>query len=310
MKFLEKSLDGTNSFGNFLIVVIGSFFAANFIGALPLIGAIILQIVENGGSFDMTHSTFGLSQNLYLFCMLFSFIVGFFALILLIKWMHKRSFAETINGTNKVRWNRIFFGAAVWFILLAVYMIIYYIADPENFVFQFNLKKFIPLFLITVLLMPFQTSYEELMFRGYIAQSFAGWTKNRWIAIIIPSIFFGLMHSFNPEVKEYGFLAAMPQYIIIGLLFGIISILDDGIELAMGMHAINNIFLSLFVTNSSSVLQTPAVLEQLNINVTLETMVMLISGIIAVLIFTKKYKWNFSILNKKVKIYNEESSGL
>ena len=53
----------------------------------------------------------------------------------------------------------------------------------------------------------------------------------------------------------------MPQYIVFGLIFGIITILDDGIEAAMGAHAANNIFLCIMVTNESSALQTPALYD-------------------------------------------------
>ena len=70
------------------------------------------------------------------------------------------------------------------------------------------------------------------------------------------------MHVMNPEIKEFGFLTMMPQYISFGLLFGIISVLDNGIELAIGAHAANNIFLSIFVTQKSSTLQTVAMFEQ------------------------------------------------
>ena len=49
------------------------------------------------------------------------------------------------------------------------------------------------------------------------------------------------------------------------MIFGIITILDDGIEAAMGAHTANNIFLCIMVTNKSSALQTPALYEQHNI---------------------------------------------
>jgi len=38
--------------------------------------------------------------------------------------------------------------------------------------------------------------------------------------------------------------------------------MDDGIEVAMGAHTANNIFLCIFVTNSSSALQTSALYVQ------------------------------------------------
>jgi membrane protease YdiL (CAAX protease family) len=40
----------------------------------------------------------------------------------------------------------------------------------------------------------------------------------------------------------------MPQYVLFGLVFGIITVLDDGIEAAVGAHAANNIFLCIMVT--------------------------------------------------------------
>ena len=56
----------------------------------------------------------------------------------------------------------------------------------------------------------------------------------------------------------------MPDYFIIGLTLGLMSLLDDGIETAMGVHAANNIFDSLFITSKNSALQTPALLTSLN----------------------------------------------
>jgi membrane protease YdiL (CAAX protease family) len=47
-------------------------------------------------------------------------------------------------------------------------------------------------------------------------QGFAAMVKNRWFPLIMTSILFGLMHSFNPEVKEFGFFTMMPQYIAFG----------------------------------------------------------------------------------------------
>ena len=71
-----------------------------------------------------------------------------------------------------------------------------------------------------------------------------------------------LLHALNPEEKSFGFFTMMPQYILFGLLFGMTTILDDGIEIALGAHTANNVFNSIMVTSSSSVLQTPALYVQ------------------------------------------------
>jgi membrane protease YdiL (CAAX protease family) len=133
-------------------------------------------------------------------------------------------------------------------------------------------------------------------------QGFATLLRNRWFPLIMTSVFFGLMHAFNPEVKEYGFLTMIPQYILFGLIFGIITILDDGIEAAMGAHAANNIFLCIMVTNKSSALQTPALLEQQNIYPWTEFAGLLISGILFLLILKIIFKWkDYSLLFKEIK---------
>jgi hypothetical protein len=147
-----------------------------------------------------------------------------------------------------------------------------------------------------------------LFFRGYLTQGIAGWTKSRWLAILIPGILFGLMHVANPEINEFGFWQAMPNYILFGLLFGLISILDDGIELAIGIHAINNIFTCLTTTYSASALQTDALFHVQHVDPASAFIPFIIICGIAVAYFAVRYKWNFKILNQKVEIQQIEET--
>jgi membrane protease YdiL (CAAX protease family) len=95
----------------------------------------------------------------------------------------------------------------------------------------------------------------------------------------------------------------MPQYIAFGLIFGIITILDDGIEAAMGAHTANNIFLCIMVTNRSSALQTHAFYEQYKIHPWSEFSALVITGIVFILILKMIFKWErFSLLFKKIQI--------
>jgi hypothetical protein len=94
----------------------------------------------------------------------------------------------------------------------------------------------------------------------------------------------------------------IPQYILFGLLFGITTILDDGIEIALGAHAANNVFLSIMVTSSSSVLQTPALYEQHNIYPWMDFWGLVISGLIFLIIMRMIYKWDdITFLWQKVR---------
>jgi hypothetical protein len=94
----------------------------------------------------------------------------------------------------------------------------------------------------------------------------------------------------------------IPQYVLFGLLFGITTVLDDGIEIAAGAHASNNIFLSIMLTNSSSALRTPALFEQINIQPWVDFIALVVISVLFFLIMKKIYGWtDLSALWKKVE---------
>jgi membrane protease YdiL (CAAX protease family) len=307
MKFLERAFDKQNQIWKYLIVIFGGLFGGQLIGSIPLLCVTIYKTVTSSGGITLNpeniadFTVLGISKNLAFFLTMLAPLASLITTIILIKLLHKRTFSETVNGTKKIRISRCLSGAAVWLILMAIYLLVDNFFNPKDYILQFNLVKFIPLLLISLIFIPFQTTSEEFLFRGYLAQGVAKWTKNRWLAILIPGLLFGLIHAYNPEVSKFGFWIAMPQYIFIGLLFGVFAVLDDGIELPMGAHAANNFFLSIFTTNSSSVLQTDAVFVQQNINPVKDNIVVMAIGVIAFTYFFMKYKWNFKILNKKVQ---------
>ena len=290
-------------------MIVAVLIASNTIGALPLLVALVVKSLSNPDVFSLLaanpndYSVLGLNPNTLLVLMLFPFIAGLAAFVLLIKPLNNRTLKTTINGTGQIRWHRFFISGLVWLLLSAAYFFIYLKIDPSNFTLNNKTTSLILLSLISLLMIPFQAAFEEVLFRGYLMQGFASIIKNRWFPLVMTSIFFGLMHAFNPEVKEYGFLTMIPQYIVFGLIFGIITIMDDGIEASMGAHTANNIFLCIMVTNKSSALQTPALYEQYNIFPWTEFAALVATGIVFILILKVVFKWNdFSVLFKKIPV--------
>ncbi len=256
----------------------------------------MLSSVQNGADL----SALGIDLNLGLALMMIPFIISLLLLLLLFKPFHKRSYKTLFSGESRIRWKRFFSAALVWSILLAIYLVVDYSLAPDNFIINFEPVSFTILTVISLIFIPVQASYEEILFRGYLAQGVAKLTKNRILVVLIPATIFGLIHSFNPEIEEYGFLLTMPQYILFGVIFGLITVLDDGIELGMGAHTANNIFLSLFVTNKASALQTPANFIQENVDAAKDLFVMFIIGGVFVAIIAKMYRFNFGILTKRL----------
>jgi membrane protease YdiL (CAAX protease family) len=307
MHHLEASFSGKNSVWRYLIMIVAIFAATKSIGAIPIMISIAVRsaadpsVIEKLAADPNNLGALGIEPNSYLLMMIFPFIVGLIMFTLLVKPLNYRSLRAVINGNVKFRWNRFFIAAIVWVVIGALYLIINLKVDPSNFILNNFSRTLIPLILISIFLIPLQASFEEILFRGYLMQGFTVLIRNRLFPLLMTSVVFGLLHVLNPEVKEFGFFSMIPQYVLFGIIFGIITIMDDGIEAAMGAHAANNAFLSIMVTHKSSTLQTPAVYEQMNFQPWAEFGMMLIMGLMIIIILKVIFKWkDFSILFSKV----------
>jgi membrane protease YdiL (CAAX protease family) len=309
MNHLESTFTGKNSFWRYLVMIAAVFLVSNSIGALPLLIGLIVKSFSNHDLLSMfsgasgDYGVAGFPSNLLLAVMLFPFIAGLSAFIFLIKPLHSRTIRAVINGTTKIRWNRFFISLLVWLILSCLYFVFYLKLDPQNFTLNNTGLSIIVLAIISVAMIPFQAAFEEILFRGYLMQGFTALVRRRWFPLIITSLLFAFMHGLNPEVKEYGFLAMMPQYILFGLIFGIITILDDGVEAAIGAHTANNVFLCVMVTSKSSALQTAALYEQHSLRPWIELGALLAVGALFILILKMIFGWkDFSLLSGKVEL--------
>ena len=304
MNHFESVTSKRNKWYWYLLVLILCFVVANTIGSIPLYIIIITSFAKNGMDIsalsNMQFSFSGVDKNVVFFAMLFAFAAILLSAAIFIKLFHGRTWKEVINGTKRVRWSRFFFGFSIYGVIILILFAISYFIEPENLELQFEPTKFFVLLVIAVIFIPLQSTAEEFAFRGYLAQGVASWTKSRWWALIIPSVLFGLMHSANPEVFEYGFWVMMPQYLFMGFMLGIMSVLDDGIELAMGVHSVNNLLSSVLVTFKGSALPTYALFEIKEMDPAEDILPTIVMGVILLAIFAVKYKWNFKIMNQKV----------
>jgi CAAX protease family protein len=304
--YLQKAKTGKNSIWIYLLTIISIIFFSQVLGALPL-GLIINKlssIPQSEMTMDMLSDpvALGIDTNLFLGLMMIPFIMAFVGLWVGIRLFHKKKFTDVLTGYSKFDWKKVGFGAIVWAILFFVYMALSLIFDGANYTFQFELSNFVVLCFVAFLLIPLQSGFEEVFFRGYLMQGFALLTKNKWIPLLITSILFGLLHAANPEVKEFGMALALPQYIFFGLILGIIVLMDEGLEIVIGIHAINNILNGLFITHDSSVLQTQALLSVNNIYPIFDFIILIVMSIIFLLVVSKKYKWQkFNYLFAKIK---------
>ncbi len=264
------------------------------------------QVIEQFGS------------NLVLILLLAPLAVG---LLVVLGWtylVHQQSITSLTTSRKKIDWKRVFFAFAFWGGITIVLTGIDIYFSPEDFVLNFDFSKFLPLLIIAVILIPMQTSFEEYLFRGHMLQGLGIWTKNRWAPLVITSVLFGLMHIANPEVEKLGY-GIMVYYIGTGFFLGILTLMDEGLELALGFHAANNLITALLVTADWTAFQTHSIYRDISepaLGWDVLIPVLVVYPLL-LLFFARKYGWkNWSdklfgkVLDKQefVALDNDESN--
>lgn len=277
---------------NFIKYLGGSFlvFLAAMVGQIPLSIAVLFSGKMPQNNADL-YSLF--DSNVFLFFALLTFVFAFIGLYLVVEKLHLQKFISIITSRERLDWSRIIVSFGLWLIISVILFFASYFYDSSEIVLQFNLIPFAILCVITLILMPIQTTAEELLFRGYLMQGFYNLSLNRWFPLLMTSLIFGTMHIMNPEVEKIGYLILV-YYIGTGLFLGIITLMDEGTELAIGFHAANNIIASLLITTDYTVFQTHSIFKDISepsINFEVFFPVLVLFPIL-LFYFSKKYKWN------------------
>jgi membrane protease YdiL (CAAX protease family) len=296
MGFLEQAYKGKNDWWRYALGLMIIFLGWQLIGIIPLFIVAFnasddyVQLMESSVN---AFSDLGIDSNLYLFVILMMFVFGLLALLIVVKTIHGRSITSLITSRVKLDWKRYIFGFSFWFFISVAFLVIDYAVYPDHYIFNFKPLPFAILVIISFVLIPLQTSFEELLFRGYFMQGLGIWFKNAAVPLIITSVGFGLMHSFNPEVEKLGGLILI-YYIATGFLFGMITLMDEGTELALGMHAANNVVAAVFVSMNWAAFQTEALFKDLSepsVGVQMFIPVFIMYPLV-ILYLAKKYGWS------------------
>ena len=296
--YIARAYNGLHEFWRYVIGVIIAIIGV-VVFSMPHLIAIAIETANGNidlSQLDNTSYIMGLFEpNINLVFILLPFAGGLIALLLAVKFLHKQSIKDLTTTRKKIDWKRFWFIFLLWGIVSSSLVLTDYFMSPEDYQWNFNLIPFLILSVIAVFLVPLQTSFEEYLFRGYLMQGIGVLAKNRWLPLIITSIVFGLLHIANPEVDKLGYVI-MVYYIGTGLFLGIITLMDDGLELALGFHAANNLFTALLVTADWTVFQTHSILKDLSdpSEMGLAEIFVPVFVVFPILLFilAKKYNWS------------------
>ncbi|MCL2491063.1 MAG: CPBP family intramembrane metalloprotease [Propionibacteriaceae bacterium] len=88
---------------------------------------------------------------------------------------------------------------------------------------------------IIVLVGPLQAAGEEYFFRGYLQQLIGAVLTQRWIVVGVSALLFTTTHGTQN-------LPLLLDRFVFGALLGALVVMTGGLEAAIAMHAVNNIF--------------------------------------------------------------------
>ncbi|UUW08941.1 CPBP family intramembrane metalloprotease [Flavobacterium plurextorum] len=291
--FLEQGVKPENKFWKYLL---GSVFVitASFVGQVPFTIAVFWKSFSDKTGFptDNDAALKIFEPNLTLFLIMLSFAFALAGVYFVVKYIHHQTMLSVTTSRKKVDWSRVLFSFALWSVFSIASFSFLYFQAPEKFVWNFKLIPFLILVVIAVILIPIQTSTEEYVFRGYLMQGFANLAQNKWFPLMMTSLIFGFMHILNPEVTKMGYII-MVYYIGTGLLLGIITLMDEGMELALGFHAANNLVGALLVTSDWTVFQTHSIFIDLSEPSAGFDVIFPVVVVYPILLFiySKKYNW-------------------
>ena len=283
-----------NVFATILLIIV-----AYLLGSSFLFIDLRLNFPDFSGvrNFDIKELSSIMGKNRFFIWMLIPFCFVFITFLLCLTKIHKLPLLAVFTSRKTFDWKR-FFIAFSWWSLMVLAVTGIELLLHKNYQLVFNAQKFFMLCLLSIILLPLQTSSEELVFRGYILQGIKKRTGSILSSILISGCMFGMMHISNPEIAKIGYHILI-YYIIVGVVLGAIVYYDSGLELSLGFHAANNLITALLITADWQAFQTDAIIVDSNPPGNgIFSMLLALSMLFAFfLLLNKKYNWK--VFNKK-----------
>lgn len=305
MAFINNANKGTNLFSTYILTISLVLIAYAILGQIPLVLELAFQSggLESVKNADTKSIAEYIGENKFLFYLIIPFILSLLAILFSVKYLHRRPVLSVLTSRSSFDWKRFFSAALIWGSIMGAFLALA-IFSSDTISWNFNPTTFFPLLLISLFLIPLQSTCEEVLFRGYLFQGFGHIYKRGWLTVLVTGILFGLLHSANPEVEALGY-GIMFYYIGTGIFLGLIALMDDGLELSMGYHAVNNVFAALILTNEWQAFQTDALFIDHSKPVFGwdSILTLLIIQPLFLLVFSKMYKWK----NWKGKLFGVTS---
>ena len=124
------------------VIIVG---ISTVIGSIPhFIALFSVTFSENADMNSIQEDPYALmsliDSNLNLFLMLLSFAIGLLALLFVVKFIHKQTINSLTTSRKKIDWRRFWFSFILWGFVTVIFIALEFLASPENYVLNFDLR--------------------------------------------------------------------------------------------------------------------------------------------------------------------------
>jgi len=255
-KYVDQRLVGKSGIIRNIGSLITILFSWMIIGLVPAFFYVVVKIfynyyTGNGLTFDAEDfEKLEKGGDLVSFSIIMSqFVFLILGILLAVVVIHKRPFRTIITPYKKINFRIILFSVGLYFILSILSNLVEFILFQDTFRWVMDINKILIAFPVIFILIMIQTSAEELFFRGYIIQGLSGKIKSVIIMALINGIIFTLPHIPNSEVVEsfklsiYNGILTLSFYFMFAFLLTFLTIKTNSLEIALGVHFMNNFYL-------------------------------------------------------------------
>jgi hypothetical protein len=180
----------------------------------------------------------------------FGFIVSFLLIPFIPVLLNARPSWSIAMPARRIEAANLVIGACIAFATLVALNLIGFLIDPDAYRFEgFDPGSWLPMLLIAAVAFFVQASTEEMVYRGYLTQFVAAFTRAPLLILGIPACVFALPH-FGNVAGASGFLGLLP-YLLMGLMYGLLAWRSSSLWMSAGVHLGNNWFITMFVGNAA-----------------------------------------------------------
>jgi uncharacterized protein len=296
-EFLLEGTKGVNTRKSFLK---SSLLITLFITIFTMVPLVLFQVFGKGiidfvttagGGFELSINLKTAAGGMMIFVLLNSSILGLaFGTMIAERFVHKRSI-QRMFSLGKFNYKALYFGLVAWTILILFSSFVDVFVFHENYVFNWDINKWLIFLPVVLLLTPLQCISEEIFTRTYLMRLIYTKTQKKISVILIMTIIFALLHL--PNIAFIGnnlvsYSISLVAYLAISYLLTYLAYVSQGLELSIGIHIANNIICFIVFNSLESYTGfIPSIFDVKSTNIYWGCISLILSSLILIAVYRK-----------------------